>query len=84
MFLASNGVRVDGDPVTFACWLICAAGNISNDDLDLVAEKIGLDLAADLDANGREAVVTQFEAWLRANATYHDPSDLMARGGWPA
>jgi death-on-curing protein len=76
-FLGLNGIAFDGDPITFACWLICAAGDVSNDDLDVVAEHLGLDHAADLDAMSRDAVIERFDAWLRSNVSYHDPSELM-------
>ena len=72
LFLLSNGIRFDGDPITFACWLICVAGRISNDDLDEVADHLGLDLAAELDGMHREDVAARFEVWLRAHVSDDD------------
>jgi death-on-curing protein len=80
-FLAMNGISVDGDPVTFACWLICVAGNINNDDIDVVAEHLGLELAAELDVMKRELVCRRFEEWLRNNASDLDPTEFA--GGEP-
>lgn len=76
-FLAANGVRVDGDPIEFACWLICVAGEISSDELDVVTETFGLDFAANLKAMERDSIIECFEAWLRSNVSYHDPNELM-------
>src|SRR5271168_187913 len=59
-FIAMNGFRIDGDPITFASWLICVAGHINDDDLDVVVEHLGLDLVAELDAMGRESVCRRF------------------------
>ena len=79
-FLAKNGVCIDGDPITFSCWLICVAGNISDDDLDVVVERLGLNGAAELDAMERERVCRRFEGWLRANASARDPSEILTEG----
>ena len=76
-FIAMNGFRVDGHPITFACWLICVAGHVNDDDLDVVVEHLGLDLAAELDSMGRELVCRRFENWLRENAFLQDPFEVM-------
>jgi death-on-curing protein len=76
-FLALNGYRNDASSDMFACWLICIAGNISNEELDLVAEHMGLDLAAELDGLHRDQVVARFDDWLRRNVSLVDPAELM-------
>ncbi len=78
-FLAMNEVRIDGHPVAFACWLVCVAGHINDDDLDVVVEHLGLDLVAELDSMGRESVCRHFEDWLRENASPQDPFELIDR-----
>ena len=76
MFLASNGFSLEDDSARFACWLICVAGRISDEDLDVCVEHLGLDLVAELDAMNRERVIARFEVWLRLNVTPIDPADL--------
>ena len=68
-FLEMNGISVRGDPMEFACWLICAAGKVSETDNDTVVEHLGLELAAGLDVMRREEVAALFEGWLRANSS---------------
>jgi death on curing protein len=75
-FLAVNGQTFRGDPITFACWLICVAGNISNDDLDVCADHLGFDLVAKLDVIERREVEAQFEGWLRQNVAPTFPVDF--------
>jgi death-on-curing protein len=66
LFLAFNGCAFDGDPITFACWLICVAGSINNDDIDICSEKLGFDLVVELDSLERKMVTQRFESWLRS------------------
>jgi len=75
-FLATNGQNFNGDRITFACWLICVAGNIANEDLEVCADRLGLDLVAQLDVTERKEVEAQFEAWLRLNVSPIELEDL--------
>jgi death on curing protein len=78
-FVIANGFRIDGHPLAFASWLICVAGHINDDDLDVVVDHLGLDLVAELDAMGRESICRRFEDWLRENASPQDPFELIDR-----
>lgn len=77
-FLTLNGYRRDASSDIFACWLICVAGNISDYDLDLVIDQMGVELAAELDALGRKEVTERFEEWLRQNVSTVGPGELTS------
>lgn len=68
-FLRMNGVQLHGEPMTFACWLICAAGRISAAETAEVVKYLGLELASKLDVMKREEVESLFEEWLRATSS---------------
>ena len=78
-FITMNGFRIDGDPVTFACWLICVAGHINDDDLDVIVEHLALDLVAEPDSirpAAEAAILPSFHDWLDENASPQDRSGL--------